>query len=469
MVAVLCLAMFSGCRPAAPSVVSPDESPMKSPPTDFPDLVPSVAPEPVAPNANEPNKIINIWSFTNEIPNMVEKYKELNPDFPYDFNITIIATTNGAYQTALDQALLGEGGQAPDLFGVDAAFVLKYTQGDASSYTLPYTELGIDINAEIAAAEIATYAFEVGTRPTDGAVVGLPYQATGGAFIYRRSIAINTWGTDDPTVVATKIGPGWEQFMEAAEELKQAGYVIVSGDGDLWHPIESNTEYGWIKDGNLNLEHGVEAFLDLSKQLKDNGYSNDTSDWTDPWYADMAGIGPKPCFGFFGPARLINSVMSDNSGDTYGDWCLCEPPNGFFWGGTWVIANRNYNTEVAYGVAELIKWITLDTSESGLQYLWANGILDDPDNPGTKDTVSSGVVMAKSDGTLDYLGGQDMFDIFIPACANASGANKSQYDESINLIWRDQVRAYTTGDITRQAAIDDFKQLVNDTLGIPSQ
>ncbi len=84
---------------------------------------------------------INLWSFTDEVPTMVEKYLEFNPDFAakYDVKVTIIATTDGAYQPALDQALAAGGADAPDIYAAEAAFVLKYTQGDASSPSTPWT------------------------------------------------------------------------------------------------------------------------------------------------------------------------------------------------------------------------------------------------------------------------------------------------------------------------------------------
>ena len=85
---------------------------------------------------------------------------------------------------------------------------------------------------------------------------------------------------------------------------------------------------------------------------------------------------------------------------------------------------------------------------------------------GTKDTVSSGVVMAKSNGTLDFLGGQNMFDYFVPANQFANGKNLTQYDETINQYWRDQVRQYAAGKKSRADAIKDFKQNVADNLGI---
>jgi hypothetical protein len=412
--------------------------------------------------------VINLYSFTEEVPGMVTKFLETHPDFGYTVNSTVVATTDGAYQPALDQALIAGGADAPDIYCAEAAFVLKYTQGDMASYAAPYSDLGIDVATETKTADIAQYTIDIGTRPTDNALVALGYQATGGAFIYRRSLAIDTWGTDDPAEVAKKIGPGWEQFFTAAAELKAKGYGIVSGDGDIWHAFENSSEKGWIVDGKLYIDPARESFLDYSKTLKDSGYSNDTRDWQDAWYADMQGVGAQPIFGFFGPAWLINYVMAGNSGGTkagegtYGDWAVCEPPVGFFWGGTWVIANTNSEKKEAVG--EIIEWITLQSDDQGLQYMWANGTLNG--EGGTKDTVASGTVMSISNGELAFLGGQNMFDVFVPANQFANGKNLTQYDESINLIWRDVVRQYTAGNVTRDEALATFKQTVTDQLGI---
>jgi hypothetical protein len=354
------------------------------------------------------------------------------------------------------------------MYCAEAAFVLKYTQGDMASYAATYEDLGIDVAAETKAADIAQYTIDIGTRPSDGKLVGLGYQATGSAYIYRRSIAKDVWGTDDPAVVADKIGPGWDKFFAAAAELKAKGYGIVSGDGDIWHAVENSSEKGWIVDGKLTIDPARETFLDLSKSLKDNGYHNDTQDWTDAWFADMKGIGAQPIFGFFGPAWLINYVMAGNSGGTkpgegtYGDWAVCNPPVGFFWGGTWVIANAA--SEKKEAVAKLVEWITLQSDDKGLQYGWANGTLYG--EGGTKDTVSSGTVMAMSNGELAFLGGQNMFDVFVPANQFANGKNLTQYDSVINLLWRDQVRQYTAGNVTREDALAAFKQAVTDQTGI---
>lgn len=416
---------------------------------------------------------INLWAFTDEVPGMVNKYIEAHPDFQYKVNSTIIATTDGAYQPALDQALQAGGDEQPDMYCAEAAFILKYSKGDMADYAMPYKDLGIDIDAEIKKANIAQYTIDIGSNAA-GEVDALGYQATGGAFIYRRSIAKDVFGTDDPTKISEIIGGGsqsWDKFWEAAKTLADKGDAIVSGDGDIWHAFENSSDTGWLNaDGQLQIDPKREAFLDASKNLTDNGWSNQTQDWQDAWFADMKGEGTKPVFGFFGPAWLINYTLAPNCGGekvgegTYGDWAVCDSPVGFFWGGTWLLANKNMDSAKINAVKDLIEWITLDCTEDGLQYKWANGTLNG--EGGTKDAVASGTVMDMSDGSLDFLGGENMFDYFVPANQYAKGTNMTQYDESINNLWRDQVRSYAAGEKDRDAAIADFKQNVNDNLGI---
>ena len=69
------------------------------------------------------SEVINLWSFTNEIPNMVSQYVTQNPDFgsKYTVKVTIIATDGGAYQQALDAALVAGGDSAPDMYAAEAA------------------------------------------------------------------------------------------------------------------------------------------------------------------------------------------------------------------------------------------------------------------------------------------------------------------------------------------------------------
>ncbi|MBR1913330.1 MAG: carbohydrate ABC transporter substrate-binding protein, partial [Lachnospiraceae bacterium] len=259
--------------------------------------------------------VINLWAFTDEVPGMVDKYIEAHPDFPYTVNSTIIATTEGAYQPALDAALQAGGSEQPDIYCAEAAFILKYSKGDMQDFAMPYKDLGIDVDSEIKASNIAQYSIDIGTN-TNGDVDALGYQATGGAFIYRRSIAKDVFGTDDPAEISKIIGGGsgsWDKFWEAAKTLSDKGTAIVSGDGDIWHAVENSSDKGWLDDsGALQIDPKREAFLDISKNLTDNGWSNQTQDWQDAWFADMKGEGSQGILGFFGPAWLINYTLAPN-------------------------------------------------------------------------------------------------------------------------------------------------------------
>ena len=303
--------------------------------------------------------------------------------------------------------------------------------------------------------------------------------------IYRRSIANEVFGTDDPAEVASIVGPGWDKFWAAAEQLKEAGYPIVSGDGDLWHTVWNASETGWIVNGKLNIDPAREEFFDIALRLKEGGHSNNAGQWSEAWFADISKTDKTAPFAYFGPAWLINYVMAGNSrvyqknadgenevdedgneivlgNGSFGDWAIAVPHVGFSWGGTWVMGNKN--TDKKDAVAQLIEWITLDTSRNGLQWHWANGTLY-PDNP-TKDAVASYKIMNESNGSVDFLGGQDMFDIFVPAGEFTRGDNLSQYDEDINTMFTNQVAQYVEGHASKEEALANFKQAVSDLLGI---
>ena len=406
---------------------------------------------------------IELWSFTNEVPEMVNYYMNLNPDFASEYTVKccVLSTSNG-YTDLLDNGLENGGSDGPDIYVVEGADVMAYSQGSMCNYAMSYEDLGIDVDSEIAAADIAQYTVDVGTNP-NGEVVALGYQATGGAMIYRRSIAQDVFGTDDPDEIAEIFGGGsgnWDAFWDAADTLKDNGVSVVSSTNDIWQVIYGSTD-SWIKDGALNTSSDRYEFFDMAYDLYDGGYTNNSGSWTEQWYADMNGTGDKPVFAFFGPAWLINYVMALNCYDTYGDWAVCIPPVGFSWGGSWLFANQN--TDQADGVRDLIYWITLDTSTEGLQYLWANGWLYDN---GTSDTVASGTVMNSISIESDFLDGQDMMGVYDECNKLATGDCLSEYDSVINSEFTTAVDSYANpyyyidnyGDL--DAAIDMFEENV---------
>ena len=411
---------------------------------------------------------INILSYSDELARMVEYYIETHPDCGLKLNHHEESTSSWEYTPYLNKMLDGTSEEfVPDIYAAEAAFVLHYTKGSMGTYALPYKDLIPDVDEKIEAAELAQYVVDVG-KNSSGELVGLAYQSTGGAFIYNRTVAKTVFGTDDPAEIEKQIGAksgSWDKFWAAAETCKAKNVAIISGDGDLWHPVAYTADKGWIADGKLHIDEKREAFLDYAKKLTDEGYSNQTQDWTDDWYKDMAEAGDKKVLGFFGPAWLISYALAENSGDTVGDWAVCAPPVYFSWGGSWIEVNKalkNASTKKQEAVAKLLEWLTLDTTKEGLLYNWANGTF----TKNTKDTVSSAVVMKKADGKLGFLGGQDMFECYIPLNEQVNAITLTEYDDEIDRIWRDQARLYADGRVSREQALINFIYGVEAKLGI---
>ncbi|GHV34092.1 hypothetical protein FACS18949_09520 [Clostridia bacterium] len=412
---------------------------------------------------------INLWAFTNELPLAFDKYKEYyktknGKDFPYNVNVTQISDQDNQFINAIDPAFAG-GDNVPDLYIAESAFVLKYTQGDFAKYAATYKSLGIDVEKEIKDAGIAPYTVEIGRRSSDGEVVGLGYQTNPIALIYRRSIAKDVWGTDDPAEVEKKVGPGIDKFFAAGEELKAKGYSLLSGSGDLWNAYKTigTVEHGWVVDDKLDIPATFDKFFDYAKELKDKDLTNNSTQWGDAWFADMKDAGTRKVFAFMGPAWLINYTLGANSPDTSGDWALAAPPFPSWWGGSWTIVNKD--TKFKKSLGEFIQWMTLDTSEQGFLYGWANGLYNED---GTKDYVSSSVVVDKSNGESAYLGGQDLLKAYVPLADKVAIkiANLGQYDGTIQGLFQEAFTAYANGEKDKASAVSEFKENVKAQLDI---
>ena len=408
---------------------------------------------------------IELLTYTFNIPDMIEQYIRQNPEFgeKYTVECTFISTDHD-YERVLDEALANGGDQAPDIYVAESYFVYKYSQGEMAEYASTYRDLGIDVEKKIEEAEIAPYTVEIGSR--NGEVVALGYEGTGCAMIYNAEIARDAFGTDDPSEIEKITGAGtgnWDKFLDAAEILKSKGYAAVSGSSDIWQLYETTTDKAWVTDGQLDISNDRLNYLNLAYWIKDNDYSNNNDSWSNGWFDDMSGEGEKKVFAFFGPVWFINYVMTINSGGdcvgegTYGQWRVCRPPVGSYRSGCWIFANKD--TDQKEGVAELIEWITLDTSDTGLQYLWASGMID-----GNQEGVASGVVMAKANGVSDFCGGQNIYEIYIECNNMPSGKYMTQYDEVINSYYKQAVDMYANGDLTASEFFEYFENSVYDNV-----
>ena len=310
---------------------------------------------------------------------------------------------------------------------------------------------------------------QVGTY--DGVTKGFSYQATPGAFEYRRSIAKECLGTDDPAEVQAMVAD-MDKFVETAAKIQACNpnYFMVGTAAALFNPFLANRAQPWIVDDKLVIDPNVVAYIKFAKLMRDNGYEAQAQQWSEGWFAGMndtlvaADGTPQKIFSYFLPTWgipyvLIPNSKSDNT-DTGGDWAMINGPLAYQWGGTWVGAMADSpNLDLA---KEFIKFVALD--EENLTN-WATGVYTneylkaiDPETPDDQaqapgDFVSSQVVVEKITSFFDgsdlykWLGGQNNYEAFAKAAPRVNGALLTGSDDAIQRALESQRDQYLNGEI----------------------
>ena len=417
------------------------------------------ADEPAEP-ADEPAEpaekdVLNVWSFTNEIRTMGVAFEGKYPNV--DVVYSVIPMTAGEYQTKL-KASIGTD-DAPDVVALEAAFVKEWVEADFLADLndlLPLTE---DLQTFPAVVQVGTH---------DGITKGYSYQATPGAFFYRRSMAEECLGTDDPAEVQAMVAD-MDKFLETSAAIKECadGYYMVGTSGAMFNPFLANRSQPWIVDDTLIIDPLVEEYIDFAKLMRDEGYESEAQQWSEGWFAGMSDTlvdadgNPLRIFSYFLPTWGLPYVLIPNSGDTGGDWAMIDGPLPYQWGGTWVGAMADSpNLDLA---KDFIQFVALD--EENLTN-WATGVYTneylaaiDPEVPEDQaqapgDFVSSQVVVEKITDTFDgselyeWLGGQNNYAAFGAAAPKVNGALYTGADDAIQRALNDPRDQYLNGDIT---------------------
>lgn len=403
---------------------------------------------------SKPNEVvnINIYSIDRMLGEIVEKYAGEHWDFPYNINHisdSIAYSTEGLVHVINDK--LSEGASI-DLYSVPAVYTQYYVKGEYSDYACTYEELGIDVDAALKKAEIPQYVIEDG-KNADGKLVALPYFGDAQIFVYRRSIAKEVWGTDDPGKIEELTGGGtgkWDKLIEAAETLKKHGYYIMSGNYNLIDLIDTgipDTDPEVYRNGSVTPKWN--EFLELSKSMFEKGCIMNTGPLAEDWSIDPEGTG-KNVFGYI---MMTDAYDSRLYGHDDGDWAVCTPPFKIVSNySTGIMVNKNSRYKELLG--PLIEWITLDCSETGLQYRLASGTFR---HDLEKLSVLSGTVMKNVDGSRDVFGGQNINPIVYDILQAPDGKhNDYAYGDAVLQHFLNETDAYVRGDLDKETAIRNF-------------
>jgi maltose-binding protein MalE len=444
--------------------------------TDAP-AAPAATDKPAEPAAMD-KTTLNVWSFTNEINTMAVAFEGLHPEANVDVLYTMIPMTNGEYQTKL-KAAIGTS-DVPDVIALEAAFVKEYVEADFLAdlaELLPYAQ------------ENKTYKFVTDVGTDNGVIKAFAYQATPGAVFYRRSLAKEYFGTEDPVEIQALMSD-LDKFVAMAAVVKEksgGNTYMVGSSGDFQNPFFANRSQPWIVDDALVVDPMVEKYIETAKLFRDEGYEAQAQQWQEGWFAGMndslvdANGNAKQVFSYFLPTWGLpyvlapNAKSADGAHDTSGDWGVVTGPLPYQWGGTWLgVMKESPNLELA---KEFVRFATLD--QENLTN-WATGVYTneflkaiDPNVPDDQaqapgDFVSSQVVVDKITASFDnsdlskFLAGQNSYNGFAAAAPSVNAKLMTGSDDAIQRALNDPINQYLNGEIS----IDELWSSWKDSLRI---
>ena len=413
----------------------------------------------------EEGKILNIWCWNTEFQSRFNDYypevKEIAEDKSTttlnDGTIvkwTINPNENNNYQNKLDEALLAQESAAADekidIFLIEADYALKYVDS-------PFT---LDVRADIGLTDeqlAGQYKYTQDIATADGVLKGVTWQATPGLFAYRRSIAKDVLGTDDPAEVQAALSD-WDKFDAVAEQAAAKGYKMLSGYDDSFRTFSNNVSAPWVDGTTVKVDANIMKWVEQTKLYTEKGYNNKSSLWNDVWAADQGPDGK--VFGFFYSTWGINFTLLGNSladsnapaevgNGIFGDYAVCEGPQPYYWGGTWICAAAG--TDNAETIKDVMAKLTCD------KYIALAITTDTQDYTNNVEAMDE---LASSDYASAFLGGQNHIALFAKAAPNIDMSNAGPYDQGCNEGIQTAFKDYFDGVVDIDTAKKNFETII---------
>ena len=391
-----------------------------------------------------------VWSFTDEVGNMVPYFNEVYPNVEVEF--VVIPNADEVYLNKINTTLRsGAGG--PDVFTGEAAF---YKQFIDAGYWEPISDA--PYNAEELVSDLVPYVPN-SSRNADGKITALSWQATPGALFYRRSIAKAVLGTDDPAEVS-KYTSNLDTFYELGEMVNEkfgSDKYLLAGYSDMYPFATNLRDQQYIVDNKLVIPQGMLDYMTLSKKMRDNNIESGTTTWQPPWFSSMAD-GSVMCYIL--PTWGLHYVLRPNAEpeaekgekDFTGDWGMAVPPAPYSWGGTWIGVNAMSKQKAL--AFQFVKFIG---SDADFLEKWAIK---------TGDYVANTKVTSKIKGDFSqpFLNGQNHYEYFDAQAQDIDVSFRGPWDLQIENAFADQVGLYVDGQKSYDDAIVDFKKAVKEIL-----
>ncbi len=416
-----------------------------------------------AASGGEEGKVINIYSWNNEFKERVEAVYPEVAETSKDGTVTTLKdgteihwiinpNQDGVYQQKLDEALLKQADASADdkvdIFLSETDYVNKYTDADAN-VAMPLKDLGIDPETDLA----DQYAFtKVTASDVNGIQRGSTWQCCPGLLVYRRDIAKDVFGTDDPVAVGEKV-KDWDTMKATAAELKEKGYFTFASYADTFRLYGNSITEPWVKPGEnvIRVDQQIMNWISDSKEWLDAGYLDKTvkGQWNADWNQAMGSS--SKVFAFLFPAWGIDFTLKPNWDGETGMWGVTNPPQEYNWGGSYIHACTG--TDNPQYVKDIILAVTADKE---------NLLKISRDFSDFTNAQTSMQKAAKDDANFssEFLGGQNAFKYFAPVAENIVIAPLSPYDQGCVELIQNSFSDYLQGQVDFDKAKANFETAI---------
>ena len=408
--------------------------------------------------------VINIYSWNDEFRTRLEAIYPEVESTSSDGTVTklkdgteihwiINPNQDGVYQQKLDEALLNQASAANDdkvdIFLSETDYVFKYTDADAD-VAMPLEDLGIDPATDLA----DQYEFTKTTASDQNGVQrGSTWQCCPGLLVYRRDIAKDVFGTDDPVAVGEKV-KDWDTLKGTAEELKAKGYFTFASYADTFRLYGNSISAPWVAAGEttVKVDPQIMNWINDSKEWLDAGYFDKTvkGQWNDDWNKSMSSS--SKVFAFLLPAWGIDFTLNPNWDGEDGVWGVTNPTQEYNWGGSYIHAATG--TDNPEHVKDIILSLTANKD---------NLIKISRDYMDFTNTVS-GMQEAATDASFasEFLGGQNPYEYFAPVAENIQIAPLSSYDQGCVELIQNAFSDYFQGNVDYDQAKANFETAIRE-------
>ena len=397
-----------------------------------------------------------VWTLAKDLETFAEHYMEQNSGVAIETVVIEPANYVTKVQTALNggqkepDIIVGEPQMLEDFY--DAGYFEDLNQA-------PY-------NAQDYADQIVDYVWQVG-QDADGIQRAISYQITPAGIYYRRDIAQEVFGTEDPEEIG-KLFADYPTILDTAETLKSKGYRIFASDAEISY---FSGDSAWVIDGVLNVDQGRYDYQDLCISLYQDDLTAYANQWSTPWYQAMAGEVPilsadiqnyaddsvnvwdaeqfaeategmdtTEVFAFGLPSWGV-LTMRDNVQDTSGKWGVCSGPAYGFGGGTFI------------GISSQSEFCTLNEDTANWWIEVSEG-----------DTVSLiPVLEAHAEDANEVYGGQQLYKFWLEQAEGIDYSKVTRYDKVIGDAWGSATTSIKTGEKTKEEALEEFYDVVEST------